>query len=205
MIHLIAATDLQYNIRMLTLDILILGLALAMDAAVASFALGVLGSDLPGHHKLARGLYLATLFGVFQFVMLWAGSRGGYYFSFSDYGHLFQLLIAGIFLLIGGKVVIDTFSDEEKPLTWGIVPSILIAIATSLDALAAGVSLGTLPEAHIAALEVGVITFFMSAGFYTVSLLTQKIPANWMQRVAGVIFIILGLRIILSYMRLGGL
>ena len=191
---------------MLTLDILILGFALAMDAAVATFALGILSSSHSRTVKIGGAFYLASLFGFFQFIMLWAGSKGGFYFTFSDYGHLFQLMIAGIFLLIGSKIMIDTFKEEEeKKLSWGFVPTVLVAIATSIDALAAGMSLGTLPETYLAALEVGFVTFMICLFFYFLSQVSTKIPDKWLQRFAGAVFLFMGVKVILDYLRLGGM
>lgn len=191
---------------MITLDILILGLALGIDSAVATFAFGVLHSENTAYEKWGRGFYLFTLFGLFQGFMLWIGSRGGFHFTFSNYGHLFQLLIAGIFLVIGAKIILDTLkSGEPKNLQWSILQSLLIAVATSLDALAAGISLGTMPETHYVAFEIGLITAFLCFIFYVIAEFTNKIPETWLQRFSGLIFIILGVKVILDYMKLGGL
>lgn len=190
---------------MLTLDILILGLALAIDAAVATFALGVLGNGHSRTVKIGGAFYLAGLFGFFQFLMLWLGSRAGFFYMFSDYGHMFQLAIAGIFLLIGAKIMIDTFKNEDKKISWGLLPTVLVAIATSIDALAAGVSLGAMPETYLSALEVGGITFTLCLMFYFLSQVTTKIPDQWLQRFSGLTFLIMGIKVIFDYLRLGGM
>jgi manganese efflux pump family protein len=191
---------------MITLDILILGFALGIDAAVATFAFGVLHAERSALEKWSRGIYLFVLFGVFQSLMLWAGSRGGFHFTFSSYGHLFQLLISGVFLIIGSKIILDTLKNEDlKAVQWGLVPTLLVAVATSLDALAAGITLGTLPETHYAAIEVGLITSFLCFIFYVFAQYTQKIPAIWLQRISGMIFIFLGIKVVIDYTRLGGL
>lgn len=199
--------EIGYNFGMLVLDVLILGFALAMDAAVASFAYGVLGAHHTKKQKIGGCLYLASLFGFFQFLMLWLGSVGGYHFTFSDYGHLLQLLIIGIFLIIGSKIIIDSFKTDEddKKMEWSILSTVVVAIATSMDALAAGVSLGTLPQSYLAALEVGGITFLICLLFYFFSQITKSIPDRWLQRVSGLIFVLMGVKILLDYMRLGGL
>jgi putative Mn2+ efflux pump MntP len=191
---------------MLTVDIIILGLALATDAALAAFALALLSPELPLVQKIGRGFYLAFLFGFFQFFMLYLGARGGYFISFSvSMGHLFQLIVAGVFLLMGSKLMIDSFKkNDDGVLVWGFIPTVLIAGATSIDALAAGISFGTLPESHMAALEVGLITFFATLVFYFLSFIVRRLPGAWLQRVSGILFIFMGAKVVFDYMRLGG-
>jgi manganese efflux pump family protein len=161
---------------MMTIEVLILGLALAMDAAVAAFALGILSTQNSLKQKLGGCFYLGGLFGFFQTLMVWIGSKGGYLFTFSSYGHLFQLLVAGIFFVIGAKILLDSYEAEEQKLSWGLVPTLLLALATSLDALAAGVSLATMPESYVIAAQVGLITFSLTVLFYFFSQIAKLIP-----------------------------
>jgi putative Mn2+ efflux pump MntP len=188
---------------MFSLEISLLGLALAIDAAVATFALGLIGLDIPTRHKWARGFAIAGLFGLFQFLMVWLGSFGGYIFSFSNYGHLFHLIVATIFIIIAIKLFQESGSDDKKEMVWGFVPMVVIAIATSIDALAAGISFGTLPHAEIAALEIGIITFGLCGAFYVVSQFFQNIPHRWLLRLAGFIFLILVARIVWQFVNRG--
>ncbi len=188
---------------MFSMEITLVGLALAIDAAVATFALGVMTLHLPRQHKFSRGLYLASLFGIFQFLMLWLGSYGGYLFTFSSFGHHFLLIVTAIFMLIAGKLFQESFKSESKQLKWGLAPTLILAFATSIDALATGVSLGTLPDAYLSALEVGIITFVVCAAAYVLSQNLKNLPEKWLLRVAGVIFLFLSLRVLSDYSRLG--
>ena len=133
---------------MISLEILLLGLGLAVDAGVVSFALGLITAEEPLKNHLSKGILTALTFGIFQFAMLWAGSYGGYLLAFSSYGYLSQLVVTGIFFLMGLKLFQEAHKNEAKDLKWGILPLILLAIATSIDALAAGISLGTIPDAQ---------------------------------------------------------
>lgn len=177
---------------MFSLETTLMGVALAIDAAVASFAIGILNLDLSVHHKFRRGFLICLLFGFFQSLMVWLGSFAGFYLSFSSYGHLFQLVVAVIFFVIGAKVIQESLDDDDEPIVWGFLPLMLMAIATSIDALAAGVSLGTLPNTHITALEIGIITFAICAFSYSCSFFLKSLPTNWLLRVAAVIFFFLG-------------
>lgn len=184
-------------------EILALGLALAIDAAVVCFALGLIHLDLHVRKKWERGLLLSGIFGFFQFIMLWLGSYGGFLFTFSAYGHYFQLIVAGVFILIGLKFFQESLGDEKRDLHWGFVSICLLAIATSIDALAAGVSFGTLPNASTAALEVGLITFAVCGLFYTLSQFLTQIPEKWLFRIGSLVFLYLGGEIIWGYIQKG--
>ncbi|MES2526940.1 MAG: manganese efflux pump [Bdellovibrionota bacterium] len=188
---------------MISFEILLLGLGLAVDAGVVSFALGLLSAEVPMKHRLSRGILIALTFGFFQFLMLWSGSYGGYLLAFSSYGYLSQIIITGIFILMGLKLFQEAQKDEEKELKWGMVPLILLAIATSIDALAAGISLGTIPDAYQAAILIGIVTFIVCLSLYFLTFLFREIPHRWLLRLGGIIFICLGIRIIWHYINTG--
>jgi putative Mn2+ efflux pump MntP len=188
---------------MFSLEISLLGLALAIDAAVATFALGLIGLDIPTRHKWLRGISIAGLFGFFQFFMVWLGSFGGYFFSFSNYGPLFHLVVATIFIILAVKLFQESNSNDKKEMVWGLVPMLVISLATSIDALAAGISFGTLPHSHMAALEIGVITFGLCGTFYIVAQFFQNIPHRWLLRFAGSIFLVLVARIAWEFVHRG--
>jgi putative Mn2+ efflux pump MntP len=189
---------------MFSLEITLLGLALAIDAAVATFALGLIGLDIPTKHKWIRGFTIAGVFGFFQFLMVWIGSFGGYLFTFSAYGHFSHIIVAIIFLIIAAKLFQESSSDDKKELIWGVLPVLILGIATSIDALAAGISLGTLPNAMLAALDVGLITFALCSIFYIISQFFKNIPHRWLLRFAGGIFMLLVAQIGWQYLTRGG-
>jgi len=127
---------------MATLTILGIALALAMDAFSVAVAAGVSLPDVTGRHVFR----LAWHFGLFQFLMPvigWAGGRAA-----SGWLERFDHWIA--FGLLGGsgvKMVRESVSkDEEAPRsdpTRGF-SLVLLSVATSIDALAVGVSLALL-------------------------------------------------------------
>lgn len=184
---------------MFSLEILLLGVALAIDAAVVAFAISLLHrSDNPSQ-KLRNGLMVSSLFGGFQFLMLWLGSYFGYLFTYSSYGYFFQVSTGMIFVALGLKCVHESFSLEEKKIEWKIVPAIILALITSIDALAAGISLGTVPRAYYSGLEVGLITFFITGSFYLFGQIFRDIPDKWLLRVASLIFFFLGAQIFWTF------
>jgi putative Mn2+ efflux pump MntP len=174
------------------LEILLLGVALAIDAGIVTFALSLLHAHLGKKEKLIRGGICAFLFGFFQFLMLWLGSRVGFLFSFSRFGYFYPVSISLIFFLIGFKFFHESSKNEKIELSWNFIPLIFLAILTSLDALASGLSLGVLPQSYLIALDIGVITFFICFLFSGFALLFQNIPDKWLLRFGGVIFLGLG-------------
>lgn len=184
---------------MFSLEILLLGLALALDAAVVSFAVSLLHKDKTPGHKVRNGFLIAAVFGGFQLLMLWAGSYAGYLFTFSNYGYYFQLAVGMIFFGLALKCFQDSFSTETKTVNWGVIPILIMAFITSIDALISGMSLGTLPKAYLAAIEVGTITFFICSAFYFLGQFLKQVPDRWLLRLAALIFIFLGGQIVWNY------
>jgi putative Mn2+ efflux pump MntP len=109
-----------------------------------------------------------------------------------DFGYYTQLGIAVIFFGLALKCVQESLDIEKKKIEWGVVPVIILAFATSIDALASGVSLATVPRAYFAATEVGLITFSICACFYFISKFFRQIPDRWLLRMAALIFLFLG-------------
>lgn len=180
---------------MFSLEIVLLGLALAIDAAVVTFAIGLLHYEMSPFEKLKRGFLISLAFGIFQFVMLWVGAYAGFLFTFSSYGYYFQFVVALIFFGLALKFVQESLKIEEKKHEWGLIPVVILAFATSIDAMASGVSLGTLPRAYFAAIEVGLITFSVCGGFYFMSQFFRQVPDRWLLRFGAVIFLFLGVQI----------
>lgn len=195
--HLIDAEIMgSKGLEMFSIETTLLGVALALDAAVVSFALGVLSLENLKKDRLVRGFLLCLAFGLFQGLMNWLGSRGGYFLTFSAYGHLFHLIVPLIFIILGLKFLQESFSEEKKTFEWGIPSVLMLSIATSLDALAAGVSMGPLPMAHINSMEIGLITFVICVCAYGLSFIFKSLPTQWLLRVASGIFFFLGSRIL---------
>lgn len=187
---------------MFSVEIVLLGLALAIDAAVVTFAIGLIHLELSQAGKLKSGLLISLTFGLFQTMMIWLGSYTGFLFSYSKYGFYFRLIVGVIFLGLSVKCVQESFNQEEKKIKWDIFPIIILSFATSIDAFAAGIGLGTLPQPILAATEVGVITFLTCGLFYLFSQFLSQIPDRWLLRGAAMIFLFLGGDIFWGYKHL---
>ncbi|HEW91170.1 MAG TPA: manganese efflux pump [Thermotogaceae bacterium] len=143
------------------IQILLLSIGLAMDAFAVSLASGF---SLKKSYLL-WGFIIAMFFGGFQAIMPVIGWLGGSLFQ--QYIRNFDHWIAfGLLLIIGIRMIYEAFvSHPEKKI---IQPTNLLvllglAIATSIDALAVGLSLSLIDiTILIPALLIGIVTFILS-------------------------------------------
>lgn len=148
--------------RMIWLEALLMGIGLAMDALAVAVALGV-SMRCAFHWKLILGT--AAFFGWFQFMMPVIGWLGGSRVHLLT-GMPGRITAAGILLLLGGKMIVDSWrgGNKEAPVfSWGRV--ILLAFSTSIDALIVGISYACMERSSIwlEAVVIGVVTLMISA------------------------------------------
>ncbi len=148
-------------------DILMIGVGLSMDAFAVSMCQGVSMKKLNFRHALLVALF----FGGFQALMPLLGfSLGSTFASAITIG---PWIAFGLLLILGGKMVVDGVRDKgDEPSDVGTVGKLfLLAIATSIDAFAVGVSF-SLQEGIVwlhggtsifaAVLAIGLTTFLLS-------------------------------------------
>ncbi|MEI7475143.1 MAG: manganese efflux pump MntP family protein [bacterium] len=175
-------------------EIIFLAIALSIDAAVVSFSQGLVFCD----NKRKNSLFLAFFVGFFQFLMPiigWLLAKSVY-----KYIEAVSLWIAfAIFVILGIKFIKDAFEVEEKEKNTisclSLQCLLMLAFATSIDALASGSTLFFLKvNIWLPSLIIGVITFFNSLiGFWSGYILKQ-FPSKWLEVSAGIILIILGFK-----------
>jgi len=177
------------------LEVIFLAVALSMDAFAVSIGLGSKEKKSPGMLALMAGLY----FGIFQALMPLFGYLGGK--GLLGWVESYAPWVAfGLLLLIGGKMIYESFAegieDEIAIITHKVM--LMLAIATSIDAMAAGFTLTLLDvNPWLACATIGVTTFgFSWAGVYI-----GKRSGTWLESKAellgGVVLIAIGLKMIL--------
>jgi putative Mn2+ efflux pump MntP len=179
--------------------IIFLAVALSIDAAVVSFSQGLIFTE----NKRKNSFYLAFWVGLFQAIMPiigWFIAKGIY-----SYVEKFDHWIAFvIFLLLGLKFIKDAFDDKKAdsnvPACLSLKCLLLLAVATSIDAMAAGATLFfTKVDIFIPAVIIGIITFINSMiGFWSGYLL-KKFPSKYLEIAAGLILIALGIKILVEH------
>ena len=109
---------------------------------------------------------------------------------------------------IGGNMIKESFSKEEScaDASFGFRTMLLMALATSIDALAVGVTFALLPDVNLGAAVgcIGVTTFLLSAiGIKAGSIFGGRCRAK-AQLAGGVILVLIGLKILVEHVFLAG-
>ncbi len=177
-------------------------IGLSMDACAVSISNGMCFSD----YKRKDILSTAFAFGFFQALMPLIGFLAGSLFSeaISFLDHWFALVLL---LFIGGKMIIEAIKELKYPeacLTGGknltLKTLLLQAIATSIDALAVGISFAVMKVDMLnAVLSIGIITFINSV---IGSNLGRKFGEMFKQKaevLGGAILIFIGLKIFIEH------
>lgn len=177
-------------------DFLLIGVAVSMDAFSAAICKGLSVKRVKLMHMLIVGLY----FGIFQGVMPVLGFLAGTSFSglIQKWDHWIAFILLGI---LGLQMIKEAVESEECPVgDFTYRTMVPLAIATSIDALAVGVTFAFLQVNILqAALIIGSFTFLMSAlGVRLGNEFGQKFqkPA---QISGGVILIVIGAKILIEH------
>ena len=175
-----------------------LAIGLAMDAFAVSICKGLSVKKIKPRHLVITGLY----FGGFQAVMPLIGYYLG--ISFSNYIEMVDHWIAFVLLaLIGFNMIREALSkDDEKHTDDFSFKSMLpLAVATSIDALAVGVSLAFLKVNIFSSISlIGAITFVLSA---IGVLLGKKVGSRFKSKaelLGGIILIVMGVKILFEHL-----
>lgn len=185
-------------------ELFIIAVGLSMDAFAVAICKGLSVQKAKIKHMLITGLY----FGLFQ-----AGMPAIGYFvgkQFASYITRFDHWIAFILLgLIGANMIRESLSKEEedekccdKNASFSFKAMFPMAIATSIDALAVGVSFALLPDVNIipAVSFIGVTTFIFSfAGVKIGNVFGARFESK-AEFAGGIILILMGLKILLEHL-----
>ena len=180
-------------------ELFLIAVGLSMDAFAVSVCKGLSLPRLRLKHALLAGLY----FGGFQFMMPVLGWLLGYRFE-AMIQSVDHWIAFGLLTLIGLSMIRESRNGaEEMNDDFGFRTMLLLAVATSIDALAVGVTFAFLQVRILpAAGLIGVTTFLLSAlGVYIGHVFGLKYKAK-AERVGGVILILIGLKILLEHLGL---
>lgn len=182
------------------LELLFLAVGLSMDAFAVAVCKGLSLRKISGKHLLLVGAW----FGGFQMLMpiigYFLGSTFERYITEWDHWVAFALLV-----FIGGNMIRESFSKEEPVDASLSFRSMLpMAIATSIDALAVGITfaflMDSVGEMMLSVLMIGVVTFTLSAVGVKVGSVFGAKYRSGAQLAGGVILVLLGLKILLEHL-----
>jgi putative Mn2+ efflux pump MntP len=180
------------------LDVVGIAVGLAMDAFAVSIAAGL----TLGRVTFRPAFRLAWHFGLFQFLMpilgWFVGSTVAGYVAAWDHWLAFALLA-----FVGGKMLLDAFGhDQTRPRAnptkgWMLV---VLSVATSIDALAVGLSMAFLGVPVLApAIVIGLVALtFTAVGIVLAGQLFRRC-GRLAHVVGGIVLIAIGLRVVIEH------
>ncbi|MDR1231877.1 MAG: manganese efflux pump MntP family protein [Spirochaetaceae bacterium] len=185
---------------MFFLEIVLIAVGLAMDAFAVSITLGLSVTKPKVKELIIPGIY----FGAFQALMPAIGYFVGTYFvhAIQKLDHWIAFALLGF---IGGKMIKESFSKEknkEKPAEYmfGFTKMLVLAIATSIDALVVGITFAFF-EVNIfkAILITGMITFIISiSGVKIGNIFGTKFKSK-AEFIGGAVLILIGIKILIEH------
>lgn len=183
-----------------TLELLIISLGLSADAFAVAVTNGLCNKEM----KSRWTFFIALTFGVYQGAMPCLGYALGQTFTkhITAYDHYVALILLGI---IGGKMVYEAIKEmgddccQVKKLSFGIL--MVQGVATSIDALAVGVSFSAMNVKIVSAcLFIASITFICSFLGVIIGKRFGSVFNKKAQLIGGILLILIGLKTYIEHM-----
>ena len=185
-----------------TFTLILLALGLSMDA----FAVSIINSMCFAKLTRRDAVLTSLAFGVFQGLMpilgFWAGSAFSGVISSVD--HWLAFLLLGF---IGGKMLFDAIREWNEPVHCPVEHTLSAklvltqAVATSIDALAVGISLAALNvNVYSAAALIAAITFVCCLIGHFLGKRLGGLFSNWAQLLGGAVLIGIGVKILVEHL-----
>ena len=187
------------------LDIWLLAVALAMDCFTVSIVSGV----IVRRWLWVMILRIAFLFGLFQAMMPLIGWLATNHFS-EQLEFIDHWIAFGLLAFIGGKMIRESFGPEEEEKQFNpmnLRTQLLLAIATSIDALAIGISFACTGYRAFSQIAyplfiIGLVSFLFSLFGYKLGVRFGKSIARKLkpELLGGIILIVIGIKILITHL-----
>ena len=181
------------------IEIFLIAFSLSMDAFAVSICQGLSMKNISNKDTITTGIY----FGLFQMIMPALGYFLGFYFSSMldkiDHWIAFILLAS-----IAISMIHESFEDKSnKEMNYGFKNMIILAIATSIDALAIGVTFAFLKvNLLLAVLTIGIVCFLISISGVKIGNRFGSRFGNKTGLFGGIILFFIGVKILLEHLGL---
>ena len=181
------------------LEIILIAAGLSMDAFAVSITLGLSVEKPKKIQYLIPGIY----FGFFQALMPFIGFTAGKLFA--DMVQQFEHWIAfALLALIGANMIKESFSKKEEKSEdnpFNFLKMLVLAIATSIDALAVGVTFAFFKLNIVTALIIiGLTTFLFSIAGVKIGNIFGKKYKSKAEFAGGAVLVLLGLKILIEHL-----
>ena len=180
------------------LTIIVVAVGLAMDAFAVSIVSGATYRQLHVKHALR----IALFFGGFQAVMPLIGSLAGLSLKehIVDYDHWIAF---GLLTAVGGKMIYEAFKIEQAEKRFdptSLITLLALSVATSIDALAVGITLSLIATSIIeAVIVIGAVTFMLSYLGVAIGKRFGHFFESKIEILGGIILIAIGVKILLEH------
>ncbi|MBR1417276.1 MAG: manganese efflux pump [Bacilli bacterium] len=184
---------------MMIIDILLVSISLASDAFAVSICKGMTLKD----NKITKGLIIGFYFALFQFLMPIVGCFFANYFkgTIINIDHWIAFILLAI---IGIKMIKDAILEENNlNSSINIKSMIPLALATSIDALAIGITFSFLNINLInSVIIIGIVTFIMSLIGTVIGNKVGETFGKKAQIFGGIVLFAIGLKILFEHLNL---
>lgn len=181
------------------ITIILLAIGLSMDAFAVAVSSGLI---IPNANR-SHGLKIAFFFGSFQTIMPLVGWLAGLRLR-ALIGAVDHWIAFGLLAFIGGKMIYEAFTlpKEEKTIDpTHLKTLLLLSVATSIDALAVGLTFALLNTPLIpAVLIIGCTTFIISGAGVYLGKRWGAYAGKYVELIGGLILITIGVKILLEHM-----
>jgi len=180
------------------IELFLIAVGLSMDAFAVSVCKGLSMQKL----KISHALIIGTYFGGFQALMPLAGYFLGVRFqdAITAYDHWIAFILLAV---IGGNMVKEALSGEEETCDASIAftDMLILAVATSIDALAVGVTFAFLRVQILPAITfIGCTTFVLSMVGVKVGAVFGSRYKSRAELAGGLILIFMGIKILVEHL-----
>ena len=176
-------------------ELFVLAVGLSMDAFAVSICKGLSLGKIKVKHMCIAGMW----FGGFQALMPLIGYFLGSLFAdmITKYDHWIALILL---LFIGGNMIKEAVGDEEHvDASMDVKGMFILAVATSIDALAVGVTFAFLKVAIVPAVSfIGIVTFVCSAAGVKIGSIFGTKYSKKAELFGGVVLILIGIKILVE-------
>ncbi|MDR2338360.1 MAG: manganese efflux pump MntP family protein [Deltaproteobacteria bacterium] len=183
------------------LEIILIAFGVAMDVFAVSITLGLSTKKLKPTTIIIPGVY----FGFFQSLMPVLGYFVGIYFinKIENVDHWIALVLLGV---IGGKMIKDSFAKDNSEESvdknsFCFVKMLILAVATSIDALAIGITFAFFKvNIYTAALIIGLITLVIAMSGVVIGNIFGTKFSSKAEFIGGAVLIIIGIKIVIEHL-----
>lgn len=181
-------------------ELFLIAVGLSMDAFAVSLCKGLEMKRF----DFGKALFLGVLFGLFQAVMPVIGFYLGRHFVhfIGRFDHWVAFLLL---LFVGMKMLKESREEKEESHSgFDLWELLVLAVATSIDALAIGLTFAVLPHVniHFAAVLIGIVTAVLCTAAVAIGHKSGTRLGSKAEVLGGVILILLGLKILFEHLHI---